>query len=129
MKKLLAVALVSLATVAANAGPASAWFHCFCSDHCYSYNIHVRPYNAFSPYCFGNISCNGCAPQFALPGCGIDGAYHGGVPYGGTAGHPYALGQVPPAGMITGAPIANPANAAQFPAPPQAPYGAGPAPL
>ncbi len=72
MKKLLTASVLSIATLALVAGQAPAWsllHHCHC---CYQYCICCRPYNAFSPVCFGNVNCIGCCPtgnNFG-PGCG-----------------------------------------------------------
>jgi hypothetical protein len=64
MKKLVAASLLSLAVWALATAEASAWFGCCghhcCGRHCYSYSICCRPYNAFTPVCFGNLYCDGC---------------------------------------------------------------------
>jgi hypothetical protein len=62
MKKLFAASLLSLTVWALTTPDASAWWgfgHC-CGRHCYSYSICCRPYNAFTPVCFGNLYCDGC---------------------------------------------------------------------
>lgn len=38
---------------------------CGCSSSC---NFCVRPYNAFTPVCCGNITCMGCMPFCPMPG-------------------------------------------------------------
>ena len=48
------------------------------------------------------------------------------MPYGGAPGYPQAMNQMPPAGLMTGAPMGMPGNAVQLPAPPQGPYGPAP---
>jgi hypothetical protein len=63
MKKLLVLGLVSLTVLGglpqlALAGP-FCW-RCRCSK--YSTYICIRPYNAFSPVCYGNIMADGCCP-------------------------------------------------------------------
>ena len=112
MKKLIAIALVSLGAVAASADRASAFFHCLCYKKCFSYQINIRPYNAFSPCCFGQIYCDGCAPpQYPIPG------YMG---HGGPGAQPMPAAQPAPA---MGAPKVG------MPLPPQAPYGMMPNPM
>jgi hypothetical protein len=80
MKKLLLSAFLGLAAVAltpalSQAGTFGLFYcgHCCCSQ-C---NFCVRPYNAFTPVCCGNITCMGCMPFAPLPnysGLGYDGA-------------------------------------------------------
>src|SRR5262245_5083536 len=41
---------------------AHAWFCKGCCCNKYSTYICCRPYNAFSPVCFGSICCDGCCP-------------------------------------------------------------------
>jgi hypothetical protein len=67
MKKLLSAAVLSLLAVGLNTGSASAWtlFH-HCCQSCTK--VCITPYNAFSPVCFGTLSCNGCIPMTG--GCG-----------------------------------------------------------
>jgi hypothetical protein len=62
MKKILAASVLSLAILGLTTTEASAWFRCcgHCCPHCYSYSICCRPYNAFTPVCFGNLYCDGC---------------------------------------------------------------------
>jgi hypothetical protein len=75
--KLLLLPLLSLAGLAAAAAPAQAW-HLFGHGHGihrHSTVIVCRPYNAFTPVCYGNMVCDGCCP---FPGIG-----HGGHGYGG----------------------------------------------
>ena len=44
-----------------------AWLlQCF-HHHKYTTQITCRPYNAFTPICWGNLTCDGCCPSF---GCG-----------------------------------------------------------
>jgi hypothetical protein len=78
MKNLLAASVLSVAALAACAGRAPAWFNLGCHHCCSQFCICCRPYNAFSPVCFGNINCVGCCPTVNWgggggPGC--DGAY------------------------------------------------------
>jgi hypothetical protein len=67
MKKLVCVAILSLAGVGLSTGEASAWF--FCHHCCGKAVICVRPYNAFSPSVFGTLCADGCYP-FSCPGAG-----------------------------------------------------------
>ncbi len=65
MRKLLLVAALSAGAIALTAGQASAFFglfkHC-CGKNCA--NFCVKPYNAFSPVCFGSLCFDGCGPCF-----------------------------------------------------------------
>src|SRR5579871_3423282 len=123
MKKLIAMAFVSLAVVAGTTGQASAFFHCLCCGKPCGYTVEVRQYNAFTPYCSGHIYCDGCAPQ--IPACCGYGPYAGTPmgPYAGAPAAPYAMGQLPPAGAMAGAPAGMPMPPYQGPAMMQAPYG------
>jgi hypothetical protein len=60
MKRLIAAGFLSMAVLGLATAPASALFH-HCCDKCCSY-ICCRQYNAFTPVCFGSISCIGCCP-------------------------------------------------------------------
>lgn len=105
MKKLLAVAVVSVAAVGLSAGPASAWCSCFHYKYCAS----AAQYNAFSPFCLSTVyggkcghckcfhvadvpCCNAPPAPCCGPVCG-DGCCAG--PYCGDGG---VIGQLPPAG-------------------------------
>jgi hypothetical protein len=106
MKKLFALALLSLAVTGWLTTPANAWwpFSC-CGTKCCT-TICLRQYNAFTPICTGKLSCDGCCPinlacgQLgsgpaifnAGPGC------VGGACYAGSA---YNLGQLPPAALMS----------------------------
>src|SRR5262249_25806429 len=65
MKKLFAAGFLSLAMLGMANAPASAWFNCChpwrCCGKCVQ-TICCRPYNAFTPVCFGTICCTGCCP-------------------------------------------------------------------
>jgi len=79
MKKLIAVAFLSVAGLAVVAGRAPAWFCCHhCANKCCT-TICCQPYNAFTPICCGNINCMGCCPM-SCGGCGAApcGPYSGG---------------------------------------------------
>src|SRR5437660_875112 len=88
MQRLLAAAIFSFAAVALNAAPASAWFlhhPCKQCDKCGTF--YVRPYNAFSPVAFGNITFAG----YTMPGTGFGDPNGGpgcasGVPIEGPSG-------------------------------------------
>jgi hypothetical protein len=108
-------ALFSVAVVGLAAEQALAlfWKHKCCRGGTY---ICCRPYNAFSPVCFGSIVCDGCSPlqtASVLPaGCfpsfvpnGPHGAhmfgfngYHGALGYGAAAGGPYMMSPEPDRG-------------------------------
>jgi hypothetical protein len=64
MKRLLAVGILSLAALGMATAPAPALFHCChwgCCGKCCQ-TICIRPYNAFTPVCFGSLCCTGCSP-------------------------------------------------------------------
>src|SRR5260370_30639585 len=67
--KTIVIGLLSLGAFAASVQPVRAflcWRHCCCK---YSTYICCRPYNAFTPTCYGSITCNGCCPmQFSNGG-------------------------------------------------------------
>jgi hypothetical protein len=68
-RKMLALGCFSLFCVALFAGESQAWHH----HHRYVTHITCRPYNAFTPICWGNLYCDGCCPS----PCGVAG---GGMP-------------------------------------------------
>jgi hypothetical protein len=69
MRKLLFAAALSLAGVGLTTGQASAWLFHHCHRCCVgSATLCITPYNAFSPTCFGTVTCNGCTPL--VGGCG-----------------------------------------------------------
>lgn len=89
MKRLLAAAVVSLISLALWAGQATAGiFNCWCCNKCGTFC--VRPYNAFSPVCYGSVTCVGFNP-LTTPGCGPNLAFHGSVGNSGC----YAVGSYP----------------------------------
>jgi hypothetical protein len=76
MKQLITAGLLSVAVLATVGGTADAGLF-RCCRHCskYSTYICVRPYNAFSPVCFGSVTGIGCMPFFGGgPGFGWPGA-------------------------------------------------------
>jgi hypothetical protein len=142
MRKLLFAALLSLAGVGLSTGQASAWLFC---HHCCSGSatLCVKPYNAFSPSCFGTIACDGCFPvSFGNHGPYPPWAYGGGpgccppawdacCPSLGCAmdgaGCGSCLPGAAPPGPTTGAPTTlPPASVPAFQAPPPSPMPNGP---
>jgi hypothetical protein len=92
MKRLLTASVLSIAALALAAGQAPAWqlFHC-CNRCCFSYCVCCRPYNAFSPVCFGNINCVGCCPP------GNNGGWGGPMACAGADCQGGFMGQLPAA--------------------------------
>jgi hypothetical protein len=71
-RNILAIGLFSLCCVTFFAPPAQAFFGIFsCWHPCNRYvtQITCRPYNAFTPICWGNLVCDGCCPS----PCGVAG--------------------------------------------------------
>jgi hypothetical protein len=75
-RKILALGLLSLCSLAMFAGESKAFLDCLSPYHpCSLWNRHnryvtqitCRPYNAFTPICWGNLVCDGCCP----PPCGV----------------------------------------------------------
>src|SRR5437899_8131338 len=60
--KIYAIGLVSIAALGLCVSEAAAWFWNGCCNRCCSTYICCRPYNAFTPVCFGNVTCDGCCP-------------------------------------------------------------------
>lgn len=69
--KILALGLFSLCATMFMAQSAQAWG--LCHDWCHRYvtKITCRPYNAFTPICWGNLVCDGCVPN----PCGVAGGF------------------------------------------------------
>jgi hypothetical protein len=64
------LAALSLAGLALSGTTAFAGlFGCCFRSHCCT-QITCRPYNAFTPICWGNLTCDGCCPSFG-GGCGF----------------------------------------------------------
>jgi hypothetical protein len=66
-RKILALGLFSLCTLAFTASESQAWpglLHSIFHHHRYATTITCRPYNAFTPMCWGNLVCDGCCPSF-----------------------------------------------------------------
>lgn len=93
MKRKIAFGLFSLCTLALFATESQAW--CLFRCHKYTTQITCRPYNAFTPICWGNLTCDGCCPN----PCGVAGgclpmnmgappwASGAGPCFGGACGH------------------------------------------
>jgi hypothetical protein len=64
-RNILALSLLSLSVLALVAGIANAW----CCKHRCMTHITCRPYNAFTPICWGNLVCDGCCPSMGNGGC------------------------------------------------------------
>jgi len=60
---------LSLAALLLTGSSANAWFWDHCGPccrpfhHCFETHITCRPYNAFTPICWGNLTCDGCCPN------------------------------------------------------------------
>ncbi len=117
MKKLFALAFMSVAAVSSITPAASAWWPCFpmfdcCKSSKCCTTICLRQYNAFTPVCSGTLNCDGCCPLNLTSGClqsgpacfgigGATGACYG--PYMGSsiyAAEAYPMGQLPPAAVL-----------------------------
>jgi hypothetical protein len=114
MQKLFA-AVVSSALVVLSAAPAPAWFFhhpCKQCDKCGTF--YVRPYNAFSPVAFGNITFAG----YTMPGYGSDGAPGGACDGDAPTQLPAATDVNPGVPLpATPAAIETPVSSSQVPAP------------
>jgi hypothetical protein len=100
MPRLLSAIVFSFALVALSATPASAWFLHGCCKHCDKCGtFYVRPYNAFSPVAYGNITFAG----YTMPGYGFEG------PAGAGPGCDTGVSSPAPSGetLAPGAPLPN----------------------
>ena len=89
-RNILALSLLSLCTLALFSGSVDAW--CFHKHH--TTRITCRPYNAFTPICWGNLVCDGCCPS----PCGVaSGCMPMQMGFGGGCGLPYMAGGYAPA--------------------------------
>ena len=70
-RKILALGLFSLGCITLFSQSAQAWGLCsgWCPRNRYVTQITCRPYNAFTPICWGNLVCDGCNPS----PCGVAG--------------------------------------------------------
>jgi hypothetical protein len=91
-RKSVVLGLLALAGLALHVTEASAFFCCKpwrCHRGCHRCTtcITCRPYNAFTPICWGNLYCDGCCPspcgvaggQLPFQYMGGFGAYYGGM--------------------------------------------------
>ncbi len=63
-RKILALSLFSLCCAGLFVAPARAGiFSPWCCHNRYTTQITCRPYNAFTPICWGNLVCDGCCPS------------------------------------------------------------------
>lgn len=120
--KLLALGFLSLLGLLTSDVPAySGWWHCHrCTTH-----ITCRPYNAFTPICWGNLICDGCCPS----PCGMVSGCAGLPPWTNTMGCGVAM--MPPNGgssRATDLPVPYPPAPGGFnpPAPRPMPMPSGP---
>jgi hypothetical protein len=108
--------LLSVAGLLLSARDADAFLFCHCcGHHCCETHICCRPYNAFTPICWGNIHCDGCCMQpctmcsnymAMMPGNACAPGPMGGMPFGcgpgcGMNGAP--MPSMPAAGLAPGA--------------------------
>jgi hypothetical protein len=113
MKNLLLSAFLGLAALmvtpaVSNAGTFGLFTGCGCCGCCNKCTFCVRPYNAFTPVCCGNITCMGCSPLMAPYG------NYGGYGFGGD-------GACASAGCAPGETITNVQIQPSTPAAPSAP--------
>jgi hypothetical protein len=125
-RTILTLGLFSLCCLAVVASYSQAGFCCLFGHHnrCVTH-ITCRPYNAFTPICWGNLVCDGCCPNMGgcgggcqMPSFGYGGC---GIPYMGMACAP----QYGYAGDMAPAPKQPAPNAAPFTPPMPMPSGPG----
>src|SRR5438552_136077 len=89
--------LLSLVALLTSVGDASAWGVFGWRPHCFETHITCRPYNAFTPICWGNLICDGCCPNpcAAASGCNM-------FPSGGCMGDGCMAGGFMPGGYYAG---------------------------
>lgn len=127
MKKIYAAAFLSLAVLGGSSGQAKAVGFCpSCRCCCYKYSVCCKPYNAFSPICYGKLYCDGCCPAPPPPcapqgpcctagGCGCDASTLGSLPPSTVPGNLGGVNVVPngttgPTGPIYMAPAPTPVD-------------------
>ena len=95
-RKILAVGLLSLCTLAMFIGESQAFHGLWHRHNRYVTQITCRPYNAFTPICWGNLVCDGCCPS----PCGVAGGCMpinmGVPPFASFCGMPYMGGGFAP---------------------------------
>jgi hypothetical protein len=152
MNKLIAATLASLAALGLATDRAAAWCHHGCDQCCTT--ICLRQYNAFTPICYGSLSCDGCCPLnitsccpgghfgcgptgYGPPPYGMNGGYGPGFPGMTFNGYPPAMsGQVTAPGTTTESPAppatmpdaGSPSFQAPMPTPKENPPAAGSGP-
>jgi hypothetical protein len=117
MKKLLLVALLTLAVTTLSNGSASAGFLFHKNCGCCCATICIKQYNAFTPVCCGNLCCDGCCPMTmgccggpcCAPPCGGESC-----PAEGCCADGSCLGQLPTAAPC-GDVLASPTEGAPHP--------------
>jgi hypothetical protein len=137
-RKIVVIGILSLCTLGVITAESQAFFglfHCGlgCHNRCVTH-ITCRPYNAFTPICWGNLVCDGCCPNpcsVAGGGCCMPMGF-GMPPYGG-CGLPTAMAYGPgqsyaSTSMVPPMPQGPPAPVQQMPDPRMAPF-TPPAPM
>ncbi len=66
-RRSLIVSLLTVAVLGLSAHNVCAFFFLKHKLHKYSTYICCKPYNAFTPVCFGSVTCTGCCPSFGCP--------------------------------------------------------------
>jgi hypothetical protein len=80
MKKLFAIATLSIAAVVLSTGHASAWWEHFCGKCHYKIKVTCKQYNAFSPFCCDGVPMGACSGN---GGCPAAYSFGGEAGYGG----------------------------------------------
>ena len=65
MKKILVASALTFAFLCVSANNAQAFLFDWISHH--KYVLKCRQYNAFTPFCWGKVSCAGCCPTPQMP--------------------------------------------------------------
>jgi hypothetical protein len=86
-RKILAIGLLSACCLMAIVGDSQAFFglfhHPWHHHNRYVTQITCRPYNAFTPICWGNLNCDGCCPNPCAIAGGCMPMNFGGPSFGG----------------------------------------------
>jgi hypothetical protein len=124
MKKLLALAALSVASLCMSTSTASAWIFNGCCHRCCA-TICCKPYNAFSPCCPVTIRSNGCCPVLNCCGPAAYGCGAGACGVGGCCGGDGAVGELPnidgSGGTVVGSPMPSAPGTPTTMAPPTMP--------
>lgn len=144
-RKLLVAGLICLCLGIGELKAVAGIFDCFCFCHNkYTTQITCRPYNAFTPICWGNLVCDGCCPNpcacasgclpmtFGVPPFACNGCCPqpcgGPMPYmGGCGSEGCCASDMGP--MMAGPPITNRPNPYPQPAPAPTPGFNPPMPM